>query len=81
MRPRCDRSSGSRLPGIEGLGAIAACSILVYHTRLYSPPARAARILDSSNGTDPLIIEQIEATTASLRDFAHVITGALRGEG
>jgi peptidoglycan/LPS O-acetylase OafA/YrhL len=31
-------SSGSRLPGIEGLRAIAACSILVYHTWLYSPP-------------------------------------------
>jgi peptidoglycan/LPS O-acetylase OafA/YrhL len=31
-------SSGSRLPGIEGLRAIAACSILVYHTWLFSPP-------------------------------------------
>jgi peptidoglycan/LPS O-acetylase OafA/YrhL len=29
-------SSGSRLPGIEGLRAIAACSILVYHTWLFS---------------------------------------------
>ena len=34
MRP----SSGSRLPGIEGLRAIAACSILVLHTWLYSAP-------------------------------------------
>jgi peptidoglycan/LPS O-acetylase OafA/YrhL len=31
-------SSGSRLAGIEGLRAVAACSILVYHTWLYSPP-------------------------------------------
>jgi peptidoglycan/LPS O-acetylase OafA/YrhL len=31
-------SSGSRLSGIEGLRAVAACSILVFHTWLYSPP-------------------------------------------
>jgi peptidoglycan/LPS O-acetylase OafA/YrhL len=31
-------SSGSRLPGIEGLRAIAACSILVLHVWLYSAP-------------------------------------------
>jgi peptidoglycan/LPS O-acetylase OafA/YrhL len=31
-------SSGSRLPGIEGLRAIAACSILVLHTWLYAAP-------------------------------------------
>ena len=31
-------SAGSRLPGIEGLRAIAACSILVYHTWLYAAP-------------------------------------------
>jgi peptidoglycan/LPS O-acetylase OafA/YrhL len=31
-------SSGKRLPGIEGLRAVAACSILVFHTWLYSPP-------------------------------------------
>jgi peptidoglycan/LPS O-acetylase OafA/YrhL len=34
-------SSGARLPGIEGLRAIAACSILVYHTWLYAPPGRS----------------------------------------
>jgi peptidoglycan/LPS O-acetylase OafA/YrhL len=33
-------SSGSRLPGIEGLRAIAACSILVFHSWLFSPPGR-----------------------------------------
>ena len=32
MRPY----TGSRVPGIEGLRAIAACSILVYHTWLFS---------------------------------------------
>jgi peptidoglycan/LPS O-acetylase OafA/YrhL len=31
-------STGSRLPGIEGVRAIAACSILVYHTWLYAEP-------------------------------------------
>jgi peptidoglycan/LPS O-acetylase OafA/YrhL len=31
-------SSGSRLSGIEGLRAVAACSILVFHTWIYSPP-------------------------------------------
>jgi peptidoglycan/LPS O-acetylase OafA/YrhL len=31
-------SSGTRLPGIEGLRAIAACSILVLHAWLYAPP-------------------------------------------
>jgi peptidoglycan/LPS O-acetylase OafA/YrhL len=31
-------SSGSRLPGIEGLRAVAACSILVLHTWLWAPP-------------------------------------------
>jgi peptidoglycan/LPS O-acetylase OafA/YrhL len=31
-------SSGKRIAGIEGLRAVAACSILVYHTWLYSSP-------------------------------------------
>jgi peptidoglycan/LPS O-acetylase OafA/YrhL len=31
-------SSGSRLQGIEGLRALAACSVLVYHSWLYSAP-------------------------------------------
>jgi peptidoglycan/LPS O-acetylase OafA/YrhL len=34
-------SSGPRLSGIEGLRAVAACSILAYHTWLYSPPGNA----------------------------------------
>jgi peptidoglycan/LPS O-acetylase OafA/YrhL len=32
------RSSGSRVMGIEGLRALAACSILVFHSWLYSSP-------------------------------------------
>ena len=31
-------SSGTRLPGIEGLRAVAACSILVFHTWKYAGP-------------------------------------------
>ena len=31
-------SSGPRLPGIEGLRALAACSILVFHAWRYAPP-------------------------------------------
>jgi peptidoglycan/LPS O-acetylase OafA/YrhL len=31
-------SSGSRLPGVEGLRALAACSVLVYHAWLFSAP-------------------------------------------
>jgi peptidoglycan/LPS O-acetylase OafA/YrhL len=31
-------SSGRRIPGIEGLRALAACSILVYHSWVYSSP-------------------------------------------
>jgi peptidoglycan/LPS O-acetylase OafA/YrhL len=37
--PRVIRPSfGSRLQGIEGLRALAACSVLVYHSWLYSAP-------------------------------------------
>jgi peptidoglycan/LPS O-acetylase OafA/YrhL len=37
-------SFGSRLQGIEGLRALAACSVLVYHSWLYSAPdGRAVR--------------------------------------
>jgi peptidoglycan/LPS O-acetylase OafA/YrhL len=32
-------SSGARLPGIEGLRAVAACTILVWHSWLYSSPS------------------------------------------
>jgi peptidoglycan/LPS O-acetylase OafA/YrhL len=31
-------SSGTRLPGIEGVRAVAACSILLWHSWLYSSP-------------------------------------------
>jgi peptidoglycan/LPS O-acetylase OafA/YrhL len=37
-------SSGRRLPGIEGLRAFAACSILVFHTWGWSPSAQSARL-------------------------------------
>ena len=40
MRP----SSGARVPGIEGLRAIAACSILVFHTWLYADPSGSANL-------------------------------------
>ena len=43
MRP----STGSRLPGIEGLRAIAAGSILVYHVWLFSPPGKNSAPLGS----------------------------------
>ena len=32
------RSGGSRLVGIEGLRALAACSVLVFHSWLYASP-------------------------------------------
>jgi peptidoglycan/LPS O-acetylase OafA/YrhL len=32
-------SSGARLPGIEGVRAVAACSILLWHSWLYSSPS------------------------------------------
>ncbi|MDF2742299.1 MAG: acyltransferase, partial [Actinomycetia bacterium] len=35
-RPAAQPSSGSRLPGIEGVRAVAACSVLVYHCWRYS---------------------------------------------
>jgi peptidoglycan/LPS O-acetylase OafA/YrhL len=42
-------STGSRLPGIEGLRAIAACSILVFHTWLYAPPGAGSADLGGLN--------------------------------
>jgi peptidoglycan/LPS O-acetylase OafA/YrhL len=38
MAPPPPAQSGSRLPGVEGLRALAATSILVYHCWLYSAP-------------------------------------------
>src|SRR5438270_10794927 len=39
MRPAAVAPSfGSRLQGIEGLRALAACSVLVYHSWLFSAP-------------------------------------------
>jgi peptidoglycan/LPS O-acetylase OafA/YrhL len=42
-------SSGSRLQGIEGLRAIAACSILIYHTWQYAPPGEGSADLGGLN--------------------------------
>src|SRR5262245_5006866 len=38
MRPRPPQTFGARLPGIEGLRAIAAMSVLVYHVYSYGAP-------------------------------------------
>jgi peptidoglycan/LPS O-acetylase OafA/YrhL len=46
-------STGSRLPGIEGLRAVAACSVLVYHCWLYGSPDRAAPRLGPLSGVMP----------------------------
>jgi peptidoglycan/LPS O-acetylase OafA/YrhL len=48
-------SSGSRLPGIEGLRAIAACSILVYHTWLFAPPGPRSANLGRLNEFVPAL--------------------------
>jgi peptidoglycan/LPS O-acetylase OafA/YrhL len=45
VRAGAIRSGGARLVGIEGLRALAACSILVFHSWLYSSPdARQASL-------------------------------------
>jgi peptidoglycan/LPS O-acetylase OafA/YrhL len=51
--PAVRPSTGSRLPGIEGLRAVAACSVLVYHCWLFGSPDRAAPRLGPLTGVMP----------------------------
>jgi peptidoglycan/LPS O-acetylase OafA/YrhL len=52
-QPATQPSSGSRLPGIEGLRAVAAGSVLVYHCWRYSSPDHASSDLGTLSSLMP----------------------------